>query len=112
MRIQFFYSTTIIRNNKNTILVLKDNNGQEKFNHEDKASLLRDAFKERLVTFKFTHMHFDLNHFIHPIADLEDLTLPFTEEINSIVASLPNGKSLGPDGFNTKFMKRCWPIIS
>jgi hypothetical protein len=28
------------------------------------------------------------------------------------VAALPSDKSLGPDGFNTNFIKKCWPIIS
>lgn len=39
---------------------------------------------------------------------LED---PFThEEIDQVVASLPSDKSPGPDGFNTDFIKKCWPI--
>jgi hypothetical protein len=50
-----------IKNNKNTIMVLKDSNGQEKHNHEDKASFLWDAFKERLTTSEFSQMHLDLS---------------------------------------------------
>jgi hypothetical protein len=29
-----------------------------------------------------------------------------------VVANLPSGKAPGPDGFNTDFMKKCWPGIS
>jgi hypothetical protein len=47
-------------------------------------------------------MHFDLNFFISPSVELQDLILPFQkEEIDNIVSNLPNGKSPGPDGFNT-----------
>ena len=37
---------------------------------------------------------------------------PFTnDEIDNIIKSLPSDKSPGPDGFNTDFVKKCWPII-
>jgi hypothetical protein len=52
-------------------------------------------------------MHFDLSLYIHPSANLEGLAMPFTkEEIDSVVTNLPNGKSLGPNGFNIEFMKK------
>lgn len=28
-----------------------------------------------------------------------------------MVVGLPLDKSLGPDGFNTNFVKKCWPLI-
>lgn len=28
-----------------------------------------------------------------------------------MVATLPSDKAPGPDGFNTNFLKKCWPII-
>lgn len=38
---------------------------------------------------------------------------PFThQEIDSVVRALPSDKAPGPDGFNTDFVKKCWPIIS
>jgi hypothetical protein len=41
------------------------------------------------------------------------LEAPFTmEEIEAIIGSLPSNKSLGPNGFNTDFMKKCWNIIA
>lgn len=42
-----------------------------------------------------------------------DLESPFSkEEIDKVVADLPNNKSPGPDGFNGEFMKKCWPLIA
>jgi hypothetical protein len=47
-----------------------------------------------------------------PIANLEDLILPFSnDEIDGVVNNLKSDKSPGPDGFNMDFMKKCWPVI-
>jgi hypothetical protein len=106
---KFFHTTATIRHNKNSIMVLKDGNGIDKFNHEDKAQLLWEAFKERLGTSEFTQMHFDLSAFINPTAGLQDLILPFQkEEIDNIVSNILNGKS---PGLNTEFLRKCWPTI-
>jgi hypothetical protein len=47
------------------------------------------------------------------VADsLEFLEDPFSvEEIDNVIKNLPNNKSLGPDGFNNEFLKKCWAII-
>jgi hypothetical protein len=40
---------------------------------------------------------------------LSTLEEPIDEaEIDGIIRALPNDKSLGPDGFNNKFLKKCW----
>jgi hypothetical protein len=53
-------------------------------------------------------MHFDLSSLLVPIVNLEDLTLPFSnDEIDGVVSNLKSNKSPGPDGFNTDFMKKC-----
>jgi hypothetical protein len=40
------------------------------------------------------------------------LIAPFTHaEIDAVVKNLPSDKSPCPDGFNTDFLKKCWPII-
>jgi hypothetical protein len=50
---------------------------------------------------------------MEPIHNLEALESPFfTKEIDKIIKELPNGKSPGPDGFNSDFMKACWNVIS
>jgi hypothetical protein len=49
--------------------------------------------------------------FLVPIDDLANLILPFSnKEINEVVSNLKSDKSPGPDGFNTDFMKKCWPV--
>ena len=80
---------------------------------EDKANLLWEFFKERLGTLHFSHMYLDLNALLSASSELDWLESPFTkEEIDSIIANLPNNKSPGPDGFNGEFMKKCWSLIS
>jgi hypothetical protein len=109
----FFHATTTINHNRNSIMMLKDRNGQEKFKHEEKATLIWEAFKERLETSDYSHMHFNLNELIRPVPNLDHLANPFTkEEIDKIVANLPTRKFPGPDGFNSDFMKKCWRVIS
>jgi hypothetical protein len=59
-------------------MVLMDSNGQEKYNHEDKAALLWDAFEGRLAISEFTQMHFNLSLLIQPMSNRDNLTLPTT----------------------------------
>jgi hypothetical protein len=98
---------------QNSIASLCNSSGHDISSHEGKAKILYEAFKKRLGASDFTSMGFDLNTLIQAMEDLSCLESPFTEEeVNSIVASLPSGKSPGPDGFNTDFMKKCWSVIS
>jgi hypothetical protein len=76
--------------------------------HEAKAKVLFDAYKNRLGTSGSSHMIFVLDAILQNTQDLSILE----EEINSIIARLPNGNAPGPDGFNTDFLKKCWPVIS
>jgi hypothetical protein len=32
-------------------------------------------------------------------------------KIDTVVRNLPTDKAPGPDGFNTDFLKKCWPIV-
>jgi hypothetical protein len=88
---------------------LKNVDGLIVTKHEEKTNILWNSYKDRLGTSELTHMYFNLNELLERENDMEDLVNPFThEEINGIVMSLPSGKSLGSDGFNTDFMKKCW----
>jgi hypothetical protein len=105
---KIFHATATIRHNKNSIRSLLDEEGVAKLRHEDKALILWESFKERLGTSEFQQIHFDLSQLMEPIHNLEALESPFLiEEIDTIIKELPNGKSLGPYGFNSDFMKAC-----
>jgi hypothetical protein len=77
--------------------------------HEDKTEMLWQSFKERLCTRDFSEIHFNLRELIQVAEGLDDLASLFTsDEIDNVIQNLPLEKSLGPHGFNTDFMKRCW----
>jgi hypothetical protein len=82
------------------------------FKHEDKAAIIWEAFKDIIGVSELSHIFFDLRDLIQLVANLEGLVAPFQhEEIDSIVKELKSSKSPGPDGFNSDFMKKCWPVI-
>jgi hypothetical protein len=109
---KFFHTNATIKHSKNCIRTLQDSNGVPRVQHDDKALLLWDSYTERLGQSDFSNMHFHLEGILLPLADLEDLILPFsTEEIDGVVRNLKSDKSSGPDGFNIDFMKKCWEVI-
>lgn len=90
---------------------LLDQNDNVLYDHDSKANLLWQSFKERLGTSNFSGIHYDLTHFFSP-TDLSQLVDPFLRtEIDQVVRNLPSYKAPGPDGFNTDFLKKCWIII-
>jgi hypothetical protein len=109
----FFHANASIRLRRNTITSLKDANGHDIFEHEAKASLLWNAYKDRMGTSEFSHMYCELETLLNRDNDLGGLEVPFSkEEIDAVIADLPNNKSPGPDGFNGEFLKKCWPLIA
>jgi hypothetical protein len=107
-----FHANVTIRHSKNYIRSLQDGNGVAKVQHEGKALLLWESFKESLGQSEYLNMHFDLEAPLMPIDDIETLVLPFSnEEIDDVVRNLKIDKSPGSDGFNTDFMKKCWDAI-
>ena len=84
----------------------------EVFGHETKAKILHAAFKERLGQSDSFDIPDDLLNLIQAHSDLSFLENPFTkDEIDAVITDFPSHKSPGPDGFNTDFIKKCWPII-
>jgi hypothetical protein len=73
-----FHANASIRHNKNSIMMLKDSEGVEKYSHEEKAEIIWESFKSRMGTSEFSEMHFDLNDLIHPVINLDNLVAPFT----------------------------------
>jgi hypothetical protein len=111
-RTKFFHANATIRHRQNTIMSLQADAGEMISSHDGKANLLWESYKQRLGTSEFTHIYFDLQELLVRSENMEALEEPFTkEEIDAIIKDLPSDKSLGPDGFNSDFLKKCWPTV-
>jgi mannosylglycoprotein endo-beta-mannosidase len=109
----FFHANASIRHRRNTITSLRNSDGLEVFQHEAKAEILWEAFKARMGSSEFSHMYFNLEDLLQRDLDLDGLVAPFSnDEIDAVVADLPNNKSPGPDGFNGEFLKKCWNLVA
>jgi hypothetical protein len=99
---KFFHSMATISYRKNTISCLKDAAGNLVFDHEGKAALLYQAFKNRMGVTSHPRMLFDLPSLLLVRVNLDNLVEPFLkEEIDRVIKFMPTDKALGPDGFNT-----------
>jgi len=106
---KFFHANATTRHRRNLITVLQDESGNPLSAHVDKERLIWNSFRERLGKTEFSNMLFDLDQLIISHDNLSFLETPFvTEEIDQVVANLPNNKSPGPDGFSNEFLKKCW----
>ena len=108
----FFHSMATIRYRKNTIASLTRADGSVSFEHQEKAGILWQAYRDRLGCSAPIDTAFDFSNYVQPSASLDDISAPFTEdEIDKIVMSLPAHKAPGPDGFSGLFIKTCWHIV-
>lgn len=105
---KFFHANATMKYRRNLIATLEDTAGNSVTAHEEKAALIWDSFKERLGISTFTGIHFNLSTLLQNGQDFASLLVaPFEkQEIDSVVKHLPSGKSLGPDSFNTDFVKK------
>jgi hypothetical protein len=91
--INFFHANATVRHNRNAVRVLKGDNGQEMFKHEDKANLICEYFKERLGTSEFNDMYYDLQNFIQLVDNLKNLVEPFSfKEIDNVTKKFQDWK--------------------
>jgi hypothetical protein len=110
---KFFHANATSKHRHNSILSLSCDNGMVAFSRKDKEEVLFQAFKDRLGTSQPTSMVFNLSELIQPANNLSTLELPFSRsEIDQIIRNLPTNKSPDPDGFNTDFVRKCWPVIA
>ena len=110
---KFFHTKATIKYRRNFIASIQDEYGNDQSDHKIKAAILERAFKQRLGNIAPCHDDFQLLSLINPMNNLLDLETPFTkEEIDNVIKELPSDKTPGPDGFNTNFIKACWPIIA
>jgi hypothetical protein len=78
--------------------------------HESKAGLLWNSFRNRMGTTSSPAMLFDLDSMITHINGLDTLANSHAE-VDSVVKHMPNDKAPGPNGFNSLFLKKCWQVI-
>jgi hypothetical protein len=108
---KYFHTIATKSYRRNLITSIKAADGSVVYNHDHKAAIIWESYKERLGVSENAQMHINLENIIHP-RDLAHLDTPFTrEEIDDVIKEFPTDKAPGPDGFNGKFMKRCWQII-
>jgi len=80
-------------------------------NHEQKAGLLWANFKNRMGVSEFSNITYDLNSLLDR-QDLRQIEGNFDDaDFEAVVKSIPLDHAPGPDGFNGKFIRHCWPII-
>jgi hypothetical protein len=79
--------------------------------HEQKAGLLWNAFKDRLGTSDFSGISYDLKPLLHR-EELDFLADAFSPpEISAMLKDMPSNHAPRPDGFNGLFIKKCWSIV-
>jgi len=109
---KFFHTMATNSFRKNTSTQILNDQGAWIQDHEGKAGLLWNSFKNRLGVTSGISMHFQLSNLITPRSNLLSLVEPWSHsKIDNIVKNMPNDKAPGPDGFNGLFLKRTWPII-
>lgn len=109
---KFFHAMATISYRKNSIIQLKNEQGDWVQTHEGKAAIIWNAFRNRMGVTEETVMQFQLEDLFSSQVDLSSLIEPFTqEEINNIVRRMPPDKAPGPDGFNGLFLKKCWQTV-
>jgi len=100
-----------IAHKRNFIFSLTKHDGTVVTEHEQKANLLWESYKQRLGICEFSNIHYDLSTLLTE-HNLDHLDIEFSQtKIEAVIKSLPNNHAPGPDGFNGLFIKKSWDII-
>jgi hypothetical protein len=109
---KFFHGMATVSYRRNSISHIMNEQGVWIQDHEGKAGLLWNSFKNRMGTTTSPIMLFDLTSLIAPIDGLDFLAAPIShDEIDNVIKHMPNDKAPGPDGFNGLFLKKSWQFI-
>jgi hypothetical protein len=102
----FFHANATLRHKLKTIAELTTIEDLSFSAHKDKEEILWNEFKQRLGFTEFGGFSVHPSFLFQQNSQLHSLEDPFTEnKIDSVVKTLPNFKSPGPDGFNNEFTK-------
>lgn len=83
---QFFHANATIKYTRNSTTSLDNGAGSVVFDHQSKATLLWEAYKDRLGKSKFVNIESDLSNLLSIHPDLSSLEDPFTkEEIDAVI---------------------------
>jgi len=109
---KFFHGMATISYRRNSIAQIMNDQGIWIHDHEGKADLLWNSFRNRMSTTSSPTMLFYLSSLVTPVNDLDSLAAPILqEEVDLVVKRMPADKAPGPDGFNGRFLKKCWQFI-
>lgn len=87
------------RYRRNTITSLQDDQGRDLTDHDEKATVLSNTYKERMGRTGEPDMLFDLDALFQQTIDLDHLQQLFThEEIDQVIKEMPADKAPRPDG--------------
>jgi mannosylglycoprotein endo-beta-mannosidase len=101
---KFFHAMATERYRRNTISMIRDDDGNEVTDHDSMAGLFLREYKERMGRSEPISMQFDLHRILHGVDGLQELTKPFEEkEMDEVIKHMPVHRAPGPDGSNGLF---------
>jgi hypothetical protein len=113
----FFHRTTMAIRIHNKILKIKDQDRIERESHKEIETTMVNHFHRIAQEPNYEKMK-AIQRIIQHIPRLvteeqnNKLNKPIAkEEIDQVLQEMPNGKSPGPDGFTTEFLKSYWEIV-
>lgn len=107
----FFQVMASISHRRNTIASLVVSGDNIVTSHDQKAGIMWEAYRSRLGISEFSGISYDLSTLLQRYY-LNHLADDFCEEdFLRIIKMIPTDHAPGPDCFNGRFIKKCWPII-
>nr|TKR98075.1 hypothetical protein D5086_0000206760 [Populus alba] len=111
---KFFHNSLLQRQVRNQIHSLQNSTGSVITDQQEMGNLA-STYYQQLLSEPQPPFPGSVQHlFPNLISETSSLSmnLPITDEdIKAVLFSIPDNKSLGPDGYNSYFFKHCWSII-